>query len=658
WHLNIGNAFFGSLFGETKIKFGGTKNTVNATAALEVVGTGSASSSIIIPRADTASRPTTAQAGMMRFNTTNSKFEVHDGTTWSDIATGSVGDFMKDGSVAMTGQLSASTGSAAAPGITFAGDSNTGMFRPGAGDSLGFSTAGGERIRIDSSGNVGIGTGAPAEPLHISKNANAEATIRIENTTSGSSAGSTLELVTDSSNTSAVFRGSSGYSPSEYANRLVLLDGSGTVGGVTLVGHGTSAYLNFMTGGTPVERMRVDANGYVGIGTTSPQTKLHVEGDLSGSSGEIVRAKSTVSGTGSGLYSGGSFQTDLTAGAPSSNTQIAGVSGSVAYAGSANLNGANASFSGSYGLASIANTGNTLTSASGVKGYASKLGAGTVTNLHGGNFSTFQSAGTVTNAVGGQFGVYSGGGTLNNGYGIFIDTVAGTNRYSLYASDANAPSFFAGDVRVGTTSGAGKVSVLADSGATKGVVIRTPSVSPTANLLEIQNFGGTGVTAISGTGWVGIGNASPTAQLDVVGTASASVQVKTGSVVYGKSLFNSGAAFSSGGGALPTTASSIFIFNGTGLVTLNCVKPGVSGQIVKIYRPLADNDASGSGHMFRLNREAGLCVGGEKVYGTLLGLTGAATMDSDATVGFYLEMIYLTTTDGYADGWYMLEHRP
>ena len=47
-----------------------------------------------------------------------------------------------------------SGGTASAPSLIFEGDTNTGLFHGG--DTLGFSTAGSEAMRIDSSGTVGI----------------------------------------------------------------------------------------------------------------------------------------------------------------------------------------------------------------------------------------------------------------------------------------------------------------------------------------------------------------------------------------------------------------------------------------------------------------------------------------------------------------------
>ena len=56
-----------------------------------------------------------------------------------------------------TGQASNALGSTSLPSYTFTGDANTGMWSPGA-DTLAWSTGGGERMRLTSSGQLLIGT--------------------------------------------------------------------------------------------------------------------------------------------------------------------------------------------------------------------------------------------------------------------------------------------------------------------------------------------------------------------------------------------------------------------------------------------------------------------------------------------------------------------
>jgi hypothetical protein len=57
-------------------------------------------------------------------------------------------------------------GTAALPAITTTGDTNTGMFFPAA-DTIAFAEGGAESMRIDSSGNVGIGTSSPNNKLEV-----------------------------------------------------------------------------------------------------------------------------------------------------------------------------------------------------------------------------------------------------------------------------------------------------------------------------------------------------------------------------------------------------------------------------------------------------------------------------------------------------------
>ena len=114
-----------------------------------------------------------------------------------------------------------------------------------------------ERMRIDSSGNVGIGTASPATPLHIKGTTAAQ--IRSEATTgfagihNTNSSGNFYHMIDNSTG--------AGFSSGAYA-RVMYSDG---------------AYpMAFYTNAN--ERMRIDSSGNVGIGTSTPDVKLHIQG--------------------------------------------------------------------------------------------------------------------------------------------------------------------------------------------------------------------------------------------------------------------------------------------------------------------------------------------------------------------------------------------
>jgi len=212
-----------------------------------------------------------------------------------------------------TDGLSDVDGTAATPALRGT-DANTGIFFPAA-DTIAFAEGGAEAMRIDSSGNVGIGTTSPASKLDINTggstgtqdlitlsgldNASTKqtyATLRmgIENSTAGSEQGN-LHLQTVESGT---------------VRDRILLNGTG--------------YQAFSNGGT--ERMRIDSSGDVGIGTSNPETKLHVEGTVDTASSTLrITATGAASagfacnstGTTIGTDTGGIlFKTGVTANTP------------------------------------------------------------------------------------------------------------------------------------------------------------------------------------------------------------------------------------------------------------------------------------------------------------------------------------------------------
>ena len=132
-----------------------------------------------------------------------------------------------------TGVTTVQAGTVSLPAITTTGDTNTGIFFPAA-DTIAFTEGGVESMRIDSSGNVGIGTSSPQSQSGFGA------------LTINGSTGGALFLTTGNTRTAQFYNTSS----------------------VAALGSVTSIPLIFLTGDT--ERMRIDSSGNVGIGTSSP----------------------------------------------------------------------------------------------------------------------------------------------------------------------------------------------------------------------------------------------------------------------------------------------------------------------------------------------------------------------------------------------------
>jgi hypothetical protein len=117
---------------------------------------------------------------------------------------------------------------------------------------LGLSTAGVQRMVVDASGNVGIGTGSPTGKLHINAGSVSSDTY-IERLSWSDSSGTNKGLLSFYSNSGADIRGFIGAD-----NNGVLYLGDNGGGGV-----------RFLTGGpSGTERMRIDASGNLLVGKT------------------------------------------------------------------------------------------------------------------------------------------------------------------------------------------------------------------------------------------------------------------------------------------------------------------------------------------------------------------------------------------------------
>jgi hypothetical protein len=285
-------------------------------------------------------------------------------------------------------------------------DSNTGIFFPAA-DTVAIGTGGTERLRVDSSGNVGVGTSSPAYKVAVQQDGNFNATINVSNATAGGSSTARFLAISDAGNASFGMT-SSTYTDITGAQDAMLFNANSASGGIAWALDGTL-------------RMKMDSSGNVGIGTSSPSV----------SGLDISRATGSASPTPAELR--------LTTTTNDSGWSTTNPWGRISFY------SADASVGGAKVHASI------QTTAQSSAGGNSNLDFFVTDTANGTLFRTlsFQGAGTNTT----QTVFYSGGGTpamtldASGNFLVGTTTVAGSNLFT-----ASAPASGTGGIAVRTNS--------------------------------------------------------------------------------------------------------------------------------------------------------------------------------------------------------------
>lgn len=254
---------------------------LGVAAALSVLLGTAASATVCFPSAGCTGTGTVPKSGQIFIGNSSGTYNVNYLTAGSNITIAT-----SSGGLTITGSNSGSV-STSSPITAF----NFPYWANVSGGLMGTSTL----FFSSTTGNVGIGTASPAYNLDVVKSVDISAINQLQ----------TVARIKVSDSTGGTFWGG------QSAGLLfTVTNPSSLTGGDVAAIHGiaenstANGVLAFHTSqtGTPAERMRIDSNGNVGIGTAQPSSTLHVIGNAIISGTTSSTGLTFTNATGSGVF--------------------------------------------------------------------------------------------------------------------------------------------------------------------------------------------------------------------------------------------------------------------------------------------------------------------------------------------------------------------